>query len=173
MPSHLGLGITASTMSITQRNSPAVGFHARCALFHSTCALVPPILRQSHKTASARVARCGTTRGLVQDWWNFLQDRRTSRGTRAHLARNSTPRTPRIGACRVETYSHLRRSRTQRSVATCSTPVVGRPIIRGRGHAIQVRDEEEPIVRPYQTTPTGTRARHGTARVVRRHYARH
>ena len=78
-----------------------------------------------------------------------------------------------VWCTRVGARGHLRRSRTQRSVAPCSTPVVGRPIIRGRGHAIHVRDEEEPIVRPYQTTPTGTRARHGTARVVRRHDARH
>ncbi len=78
-----------------------------------------------------------------------------------------------VWCTRAGARGHLRRSRTQRSVATCSTPVVGHPIILGRGHAIHVRDEEEPIVRPYQTTPTGTRARQGTARVVRRHYARH
>ncbi len=82
----------------------AVGFHAKCALFHSTCALVPPILRQPYKTASSRVARCGTTRGLAQDRWNFLQDRRTSRGTRAHLAWNSALHRPCIGAFRVESY---------------------------------------------------------------------
>ncbi len=40
---------------------------------------------------SARVARYSTTRGLAQDGWNFLQDRGTSRGTRARLAWNSLP----------------------------------------------------------------------------------
>lgn len=94
-----------------------------------------------------------------------------------HLAVSSrmgrTLTTHAVCCTRAGARGHLRRSRTQRSVATCSTPVVGRPIIRGRGHARPVRDEKESLVRPYQTTPTGTRARHGTARLVRRHYARH
>ena len=68
----------------------------------TTCALVPPILRQPYKTASSCVARCGTTHGLAQDWWDVLQDRRTSRGTRAHLVWNSALHRPCIGAFRVE-----------------------------------------------------------------------
>jgi len=101
----------ASSHDLSRRSVPCdfsrrlVGFHTTCALFHSTCARVPPILRQPYNTASARVARCGTTRGLAQDRWNFLQDRRTSRGTRAQVEWNSALHKPCIGAFRVESYN--------------------------------------------------------------------
>ncbi len=104
-PNHNAAAAGSSLARFIQCRSPAVGFHATCALFHDTCARVPPILRQPYNTASARVARCGTTRGLAQDWWNFPQDRRTSRGTRAHLAWNSALHRPCIGASRVESYN--------------------------------------------------------------------
>jgi len=57
---------------------------------------VPPILRQSHKTASSRVVPLRTTRGLAQ---GVRDNQRISRGT-------SLPFTLGNGAPRVEPYNH-------------------------------------------------------------------
>jgi len=84
----------------------SVGFHATCALFHARCALVPPILRQPYKTASSRVARCGTTRA---DWRRIGGTFCRIGAPRAEQGRISRgiayPLTPESGASRVESYT--------------------------------------------------------------------